>query len=137
MNRVTLIDTGPLVAFLSERDRHHLWAAESFEALTGRVVTCEAVISEASFVVGRDGHRRSVVIELIERMGIVVQSLSGELRPLRHFMEKYASVPMSFAGACLVRLSELHSNSVVMTCDADFKTYRKSNRRVVDTLMPS
>ena len=133
MNRVTLIDTGPLVAFLSERDRHHLWAAESFEALTGRVVTCEAVISEASFVVGRDGHRRSVVIELIERMGIVVQSLSGELRPLRHFMEK----PMSFADACVVRLSELHSNSVVMTCDADFKTYRKSNRRVVDTLMPS
>jgi len=136
VNRVTLMDTGPLVAFLSAADQHHAWAGEAFNALIGRVITCEAVIGEASFVVARDGHRRSVVLELVERMGIEVQSLGSELRPLRQLMEKYASVPMSFADACLVRLSELHSSSVVMTCDADFRTYRRSNRRVITSLMP-
>jgi uncharacterized protein len=136
VSRVTLMDTGPLVAFLSAGDQHHRWAADSFEALMGRVITCEAVVSEASFLVGRDGHRRSVVVELVERMGIEVQPLGAELRTLRQLMDKYASVPMSFADACLLKLSELHSSSVMMTCDADFLTYRRSNRRVVNTLMP-
>lgn len=136
MSRVTLIDTGPLVAFLSAADHHHAWAANAFDGLTGRLISCEAVVSEASFVVARDGHRRAVVLELVERMGIELQPLGSELRALRQMMEKYASVPMSFADACLVRLAELHASSVVMTCDADFHTYRRSNRRIVKTSMP-
>ena len=51
-------------------------------------------------------------------------------------MEKCASVPMSFADACLVRLADLHAEAVIMTCDADFRAYRRSNRRVINTLMP-
>ncbi|MDX2012594.1 MAG: hypothetical protein SFW67_20520 [Myxococcaceae bacterium] len=136
MNRVTLMHTGPLVAFLSARDHHHQWAAASFEALTGRGITCEAVLSEASFLEGRDGHRRAVVLELVQRMGMVVRPLGSELGALRQLLEKYSSVPMSHADACLVRLAELHANAVVMICDANFRTYRRSNRRVVNTLMP-
>jgi predicted nucleic acid-binding protein len=136
VNRVTLVDTGPLVAFLSAGDQHHPWAADAFDSLTGRLISCEAVISEASFVLGRDRHRRSVVLELAERMGIEVHPLSSELRSLRQLMDKYASVPMSFADACLVRLADLHPAAVVMTCDADFRIYRRSNRRVIKLLMP-
>ncbi len=136
MIRVTLMDTGPLVAFLSAGDQHHQWAGDAFDALTGRLISCEAVISEASFVLGRDRHRRSVVVELAERMGLELQPLGTELRTLRQMMDKYASVPMSFADACLVRLSDLHANAVIMTCDADFRVYRRSNRRVITTLMP-
>jgi len=133
---ITLIDTGPLVAFLSASDHHHAWAADSFDALRGRLVSCEAVVSEASFIVAREGHRRSVVLELVDRMGLQLQPLGAELATLRQLMDKYASVPMSFADACLVRLSELHAGSTVMTCDADFRTYRRSNRRIIETWMP-
>jgi predicted nucleic acid-binding protein len=136
VSRVTLLDTGPLVAFLSAGDRHHAWAADSFDGLAGRLISCEAVVSEASFVVARDGHSRSVVLELVERMGVELQPLGAELRTLRALMDKYASVPMSFADACLVRLSELHAGSVLMTCDSDFRTYRRGNRSVIKTLMP-
>ncbi len=136
MIRVVLLDTGPLVAFLSASDRHHSWAADIFDSLTGRLITCEAVLSEASFVLSRDRHRRSVVLELVERMGVEVQPLGAELRTPRQLMDKYASVPMSFADACLVRLADAHASAVVMTCDADFRTYRRSNRKVINTLMP-
>lgn len=136
MSRVTLVDTGPLVAFLSAGDQHHPWAADAFDALAGRLICCEAVISEASFVLGRDRHRRSVVLELAERMKIELHPLGSELRTLRQMMDKYASVPMSFADACLVRIADLHPGAVVMTCDADFRVYRRSNRRVISTLMP-
>lgn len=136
MIRATLIDTGPLVAFLSAGDQHHEWAADALDALTGRLISCESVISEASFVVARDRHRRSVVLELAERMGIELQPLGSEVPTLRQMMDKYASVPMSFADACLVRLADLHPSAVVMTCDRDFRTYRRSNRKVINTLMP-
>jgi predicted nucleic acid-binding protein len=133
VSRVTLMDTGPLVAFLSANDQHHAWAADAFEALSGRLISCEAVLSEASFVLGQ---RRAVVLELVERLGVEVQPLGTELRTLRQLMDKYATVPMSFADACLVRLADLHPSAVVMTCDSELRTYRRSNRRVITTLMP-
>jgi predicted nucleic acid-binding protein len=49
---------------------------------------------------------------------------------------KYQSVPMSLADACLVRMSELHSNSYVFTMDSDFNLYRKNGRQVIPSIMP-
>jgi hypothetical protein len=50
--------------------------------------------------------------------------------------KRYHSVPISLADACLVRMSELHSESSVMTLDSDFRVYRRHGRLVVPTLMP-
>jgi uncharacterized protein len=134
--RVTIVDAGPLIAFLSHTDKNHIWAGETFDALSGQVMTCEAVISEASFIVARNGKKRSAIVELVDRLGIEVKSLGSELQMLRVLMEKYSSVPMSFADACLVRLSEMHADSVVFTCDSDFSTYRKNTRKIIQTLSP-
>jgi len=40
-------------------------------------------------------------------------------------MERYESVPISFADDCLVRMSGRIVNSAVMTLDSNFKIYRK------------
>ena len=40
-------------------------------------------------------------------------------------MSRYESMLMSFANACLMRVSEQIGNSAVMTLDSDFKIYRK------------
>ncbi len=45
-----LLDTGPLVAMLSARDRHHSWALEALR-VRARLITCDAVLSEAFFLV--------------------------------------------------------------------------------------
>jgi hypothetical protein len=44
---------------------------------------------------------------------------------------------MSLADACLVRMSEQVSNSVLLTLDRDFKVYRKHGRNVIPTRMPA
>lgn len=36
-------------------------------------------------------------------------------------MDRYASVPMSFADACLVRMSALLPNATIFTTDSDFR----------------
>jgi hypothetical protein len=43
------MDTGPLVAFLNRRDRHHGWTVKTVGGLQAPFLTCEAVLSEACF----------------------------------------------------------------------------------------
>ncbi|HNG34544.1 MAG TPA: pilus assembly protein, partial [Blastocatellia bacterium] len=51
-------------------------------------------------------------------------------------LEKYADVPMSFADACLVRMSELYPDSAVFTLDSDFKIYRRNGRQAIPLIFP-
>ena len=63
-------------------------------------------------------------------------SLEQEREPVISLMRKYDDKPMSFADACLLRMSELFPDHRVFTLDSDFRFYRKSNRRVVPLLIP-
>lgn len=51
-------------------------------------------------------------------------------------MSKYADLPMSLADACLVRMSELHADCTVWTCDKHFRHYRRHGRSVVPVIAP-
>jgi uncharacterized protein len=52
-------------------------------------------------------------------------------------MRRYRDQPMSLADACLVRLSELNSNTIIFTLDADFRIYRRHGNKLIQTLMPT
>ena len=137
MAEVKLLDTGPLVALLDKDEQYHGWATNRMRGLTPPLVVCEPVLTEACFLLESHAPARRQVRLWIES-GFVRHVALDETAILRalELMERYASVPMSFADACLVRLSEVHPSSVVMTCDADFHAYRRSNRRVIHTLLP-
>ena len=62
--------------------------------------------------------------------------LRDEIERVLDLKDKYADVPMSLADACLARMTETLPDPVVMTTDADFKTYGRHNRQVVPCLMP-
>ena len=50
MKQQVLADTGPLVALINKRDRHHAWASDQATRLPAPFLTCEAVLSEACFL---------------------------------------------------------------------------------------
>jgi predicted nucleic acid-binding protein len=132
-----LVDAGPLVAFLNRRDQRHRWAVETFGGITGPLRTCEAVLSEACFLVRKLEGGADSVLQLVVRGIIEVPfRLSDEVVAVRKLMTRYASVPMSLADASLVRMTELDSKLTVMTLDADFRIYRRLGRQVVPVLMP-
>jgi predicted nucleic acid-binding protein len=133
----TLMDSGPLVAFYSTRDRHHKWAFAQLSALRPPLLTCEAVLTEACFLLQRNGGRAAVILRAV-REGIVQVAfdLETEAAPLETLMERYANMPMPLADACLVRLSELHRDSRVVTLDSDFTRYRRHGRQVIPLLAP-
>jgi predicted nucleic acid-binding protein len=43
---------------------------------------------------------------------------------------------MSFADACLVRMTELHRDSRILTLDRDFAAYRRNGRERIPLLAP-
>lgn len=137
MKAGALLDTGPLVALLNVRDRRHAWATEVFRGLRAPLLTCDAVLSEACFLLRAFPAGVDAVMSLVEQ-GLVDASfrLSPEVPVVRRLLARYADVPMSFADACLVRMSELHPDLPVVTCDRDFTIYRRNGRRVIPTLMP-
>ena len=46
------------------------------------------------------------------------------------------NVPMSFADACLVRMSEPLRQSHVLTLDSEFEIYRRNQRQRIPVLAP-
>jgi predicted nucleic acid-binding protein len=136
MKRV-VVDTGPLVAFLNARDAHHDWAVQVLDGVEPPLLTCEAVISEACFLVRQLVAGPDAVLDLVAR-GIVAIDfrLASELGPVRKLMAKYATVPMSLADACLVRMTELDMRSTVLTLDEDFRVYRRHGRQAVPAILP-
>ena len=131
------IDTGPLVAFLNGRDAFHPWARETLDAIRPPLHTCEAVISEACFLVRRLEGGPDAVFALLARGILDVEfHLDAEHGAVRKLMTKYASVPMSVADACLVRMAELDHGLTIITLDDDFRIYRRHGRHAVPVLMP-
>jgi uncharacterized protein len=135
--KVTLLDSGPLVAFFSRRDEHHSWAFAEMSALVPPLVTCEAVLTEACFLMARNGGRPTAILHAVKEGILRVDfAVAAEAAALESLMKGYADVPMSLADACLVRLSELHPECQVFTVDGDFRHYRRNGRQVIPLLAP-
>ena len=90
------------------------------------MLTCEAVVSEACFLLSAiKGGSDQVLLLLLRKILMISFHLDEHIDPVKRLLLKYQSVPMSLADACLVRMSELHSNSRVFTLDSHFNLYPK------------
>jgi predicted nucleic acid-binding protein len=135
--KVWLADTGPLVALLAANESSHSWSAEQAKTAPTTVLTCDAVITEALLLLKRARHDQNKLFALIESGFLRSEfDLRTEHRSVRDLMRRYVSTPMSFADACLVRLSEIHAHSVVWTLDRDFHIYRHHGRQTIPLISP-
>jgi uncharacterized protein len=131
-----LVDAAFLVAILTDRDSNHRWANSVIDHYPPPWHTCEAVVSETFYLVGSQG---ALALSEFLRRGAVVSPfrLEGNTKEVLALMQKYSSVPMSFADACLVRMSETISQPVLLTTDADFRIYRRHSRKTIPSIMPA
>jgi predicted nucleic acid-binding protein len=132
-----IIDTGPLVGALDRDDQWHGWAAKAFAKIRQPALTCDAVISEACFLLRGTPDSRGKIFALIER-GIlrIVPVLPDESPAVRTLLARYGQ-KMDYADACLVRLAELHPHHAIVTTDtADFRIYRRFGKQPLDLRTP-
>jgi len=137
MAEVKLLDTGPLVALLDKDEQYHGWATNRMRGLTPPLVVSEPVLTEACFLLESHAPARRQVRLWIES-GFVRHVALDETAILRalELMERYASVPMSFADACLVALAETTPGARVFTLDRDFLIYRQHEDKPLTLLAP-
>ncbi len=138
MRQSIILDAGPLVAFLSERDAYHDWVTQQVTTIQSPLLTCEAVLTEACFLL-RKHFKAPVVMEMVHQdfISIPFHLNKQETALIKNLMTKYANLPMSFADACLVRMSEQFPHSTILTLDSDFRIYRKHGNQLIPVIMPS
>jgi len=128
--RKVILDTGPLVALLNRRDRYHRWAVARWNEVHPPLLTCESVISEASFLLAAAPGGGSAVLEMVHRRVLSLAfRLEDEATAVANLMTRYLDVPMSLADA-------QHADSAVLTLERDFRRYRRHGRQIIPTLMP-
>jgi predicted nucleic acid-binding protein len=137
VSRTALIDTGPLVALIDRGDRFHAWTTATLEHLQAPLLSCQPVVTEACFLLRHLRGGQQAVLSLVER-GVVRLDfdLEKEVASLSQLLTRYANVPMALADACLVRMSERHASTVVMTLDGDFRLYRRHGRQAIPLVVP-
>lgn len=130
-----LADTGFLVALINRRDAHHEWAAAQGANHPPPWTTCEAALAEAFHLLGARGAPglRTLLARASLRPGF---DLGDQLEPVLQLMQKYADVPIGLADACLLRMTEILQDPLILTTDSGFRIYRRHSRQVVPCLMP-
>lgn len=137
MTEGVILDTGPLVAYLVDRDDHHNWAESTFASLPPLFWTCESVLTEVAFLVDFDSRAISMINSFLRRGWLRVPFHFGtEYERVCELMEKYQSTPMSLADGCIVRMSEMLDGCPVLTTDGDFLVYRKFRNQTIETILP-
>jgi uncharacterized protein len=130
-----VVDASFLITLLSRRETNHRWADQQARRFLPPWQTCDAALSEAFHLLGSRG--RPALAALLNR-GALASSfhLDESCSEVLKLMDKYADVPMSFADACLVRMTEVLSDPVLLTTDADFRIYRRLGRKTIPCVLP-
>jgi uncharacterized protein len=121
-----LVDTGPIVAILSESDEHHESCVEELQLIKGPLLTCWPVITEAAWLL------RAYPVAI----GRLLSSFDGrpfELLPLNEtdlsgiagILAKYKGLGIQLADAALVHLANRERIELMFTLDRrDFGVLR-------------
>jgi predicted nucleic acid-binding protein len=133
-----IVDTGPLVAFFDRSERHHLWATARVEELDAPLLVCEAVLTEATYLLARFPNAEDALFSLLQNGALVVAfRLHEHIGVVRRLLQKYRDTPMSLADACIVRMAEIHEDHSVLTLDSDFTVYRRHGRIPITLMHPA
>ena len=131
---IGIADTGFIVGFARQNDRHHAWATELARQITEPLLTCEAVLAEAVFHL----ESSSLVLSLLEdEMIRLAFDCTRQLEALLDLARRYEDRHPDLADLCLIRMSELYPRHPVITVDeSDFRVYRRNKREVIPIICP-
>jgi len=132
-----IVDTGPLVAILNQREHHHAWAIEWFRQISPPMLVCEPVLVEALFLLAHLPSAQDALFRWLDKGVLDISFRLEDHHPsVWALFKKYRNVPMSLADGCLVRMAELHDRHAVFTLDSDFTIYRKHGRQSIPLITP-
>jgi predicted nucleic acid-binding protein len=131
-----LLDTGPLVALLSENDVNHERARRLFAECAPPFRCCEAVVAEACFLMRKVHKAGPADVVALGARGVYRIAIAAEdhWAGIESLLKKYSDRPVSFADACLIQCAEIHKEARIATFDGDFRIYKWARNRKFELL---
>ena len=137
MTSSVIVDTGPLVAFFDPDEDDHEWAGAALAQVRMPLLTCEAVLVEAAYLLRYSQVAQDRILEWLGNGTIAIDfDLAEDSAAVRRLMKKYRDRPMSLADACLVRMAEVRPDHAICTLDADFRVYRRDGGGEIPLVIP-
>jgi predicted nucleic acid-binding protein len=131
-----LADTGFIVALLDRSEEHHEQCRNLATEMMGSLITCEAVIAEACYLMRNIPGAAAAILGNVARGALEIPlKLSACAPSVAKLMRKYATVRMNLADACLVHLAEQSGTGRILTLDRDFLIYRWRRSRGFENLL--
>lgn len=137
MNQEILIDTGPIVAILSQSDTHHAVCSNTLQHLRPPLLTTWPVLTEAQWLLRRSGKAtEALFIGLQKNLWKVIDLDEEALTSIPRFLRKYHDFGAQLADASLIYLADKKKITTIFTLDRkDFGVYRLRNRQKI-TVIP-
>jgi predicted nucleic acid-binding protein len=123
---------------LNRKDQWHRWAVDCSKRLPAPWNTCEAVLSEAFYLLSDVPNGAEMLVKLASTPGVLrfpFAFLPRSSEVLRTII-KYRDLPASFADACIVQMASDTPGGLVWTTDSHFETYRLPGKKGIPTLQP-
>ena len=137
--RDILIDSGPLVAFLNERDEHHQICLEEAKRLRGQFLTSWSVVTEAAHLSKRQAGAVHKLLMWIQTSELRILQLSEQDTPgIADILDRYGDQGFDFADATLMYLSDRDDISTIFTIDRrHFSIFRTLHRKSLNIVPAS
>ncbi len=115
-----VVDTGPIVALLNDRDDHHQRCRDILVDYPGPLLITAPVLTEVCQVAGsRRGTRAELAFLSDVRAGLftLVQLTAADLERIAELVDTYASLPLGSVDASVIALTERLELTDVATLD--------------------
>lgn len=120
-----LVDAGPLIALFDSSDKYHKSILDFLKKYNGVLVTSWPVVTEILHMLDFSVRSQIDFLRWVERGGLEVAEITvDDLARIISLSEKYSDIPMDFADASLLIISETEGISEIITIDSDFYLYR-------------
>jgi uncharacterized protein len=128
-----LIDTGPIIAILSEDDAHHDRCSQALTALVPPLLTCWPVITEAAWLLRKRPDAVAKMFKGFDGGFFALPPLAAaDLPAIAAMMKRYESAGLQLADATLAHLAERENIRTVFTVDRrDFSIIRLKRNRTL------
>ena len=132
----SLIDAGPLIALFDRDDTHHDRVNKFLKSYRGRLITSWAVITETLHMLDFDARVQIDFLKWIERDALYIFPLTRQhISRIIILTSQYDELPMDFADATLIIISEIEHIKEIITIDSDFHVYRNLRRGMLKNLL--
>jgi hypothetical protein len=125
-----VVDTGPIVALFDKNDNYHGVCHNIIRTLKMPLATTVPVLTEAFYLLSFSWQLQDDLWEFIVGGNLQIYNLGRDLlKTCRELMRKYHDLPMDFADASIVAMTNAENIRTIFTLDKDFKVYKTKQNK--------